>query len=148
MPPAQIAQLRKAAGCPIEEAGGPEDVAVDVLDAGHSLLMLSCGAGAYNFSAIPYVLTRKGKALAATVARFDINPGWDENGVPMLVNGSWDPEQGLLTSFAKGRGLGDCGVGSDYAWDGKQFRLAQQIVMDECRGSLDYITTWRAKVVR
>ena len=27
------------------------------------------------------------------------------------------------------------------------FRLVQQEEMSECRGSLDYITTWRAQVV-
>jgi hypothetical protein len=49
-------------------------------------------------------------------------------------------------AFAKGRGIGDCGVGDDYVWDGDRFRLAEQIAMGECRGSVDYITTWRARV--
>ena len=46
-----------------------------------------------------------------------------------------------------GRGVGDCGVHQDYVWDGTRFRLVQQEEMSECRGSLDYITTWRAQVV-
>ena len=28
----------------------------------------------------------------------------------MLINAGWDKERGLLTSFSKGRGLGDCGT--------------------------------------
>ena len=47
----------------------------------------------------------------------------------------------------KGRGLGDCGSGQDYVWDGKRFRLVQQTDLGECRGMLDYITTWRAQVI-
>jgi hypothetical protein len=81
------------------------------------------------------------------LARFDLSPTSGEgDDPPMLVNAGWDTKQGLLTSFAKGRGLGDCGVGDDYAWDGSRFRLVRQIAMGECRGSTDYITTWRAVV--
>jgi hypothetical protein len=66
----------------------------------------------------------------------------------MLVNADWDKANGLLTSFSKGRGIGDCGVGSNFAWDGARFRLVEQEEMGECRGSTDYISTWRARVVR
>ena len=65
-----------------------------------------------------------------------------------IVNATWDPKTRLLSSFAKGRGLGDCGIINSFAWDGRLFRLVSQEAMDNCRGSVDYITTWRARVVQ
>jgi hypothetical protein len=143
---ASLRALRKKHGCTIDEVGGPEDAESAALAAGETLLLLACGSGAYNVSFVPFVVRRGGRA---EIASFDHRPGWwAEEGKPMLVNATWDKERGLLTSFSKGRGLGDCGTDSDYAWDGRAFRLVEQAEMDECRGSRDYITTWRARLVR
>jgi hypothetical protein len=144
----RIAALRKQAGCiPDEEDWPGYGSEQAMLDANHSLILLGCGAGAYNYNSIPYVARRSGAAIEIALARFDLSPTSGEgDDPPTLVNAGWDAKQGLLTSFAKGRGLGDCGVGDDYAWDGSRFRLVEQIVMGECRGSMDYITTWRAVV--
>jgi hypothetical protein len=96
---------------------------------------------------VPYVLRRGAKGVEARVADFDLaKEWWGEEGHPVLINSEWDSKRRLLTSFSKGRGLGDCGLGQDFAWDGTRFRLVRQIEMGECRGSLDYITTWRADV--
>lgn len=146
----RIAALRKQAGCiPDQEDWPGYGSEQEVLDADHILILLGCGAGAYNYNSIPYVARRRGAAIEIALARFDLPPTSGEgDDPPMLVNAGWDAKQGLLTSFAKGRGLGDCGVGDDYAWDGTRFRLVLQIAMGECRGSTDYITTWRAVVTR
>ncbi len=69
-----------------------------------------------------------------------------EEGGNILDNADWEPGTRRLSEFAKARGLGDCGAHSDYAWDGARFRLVRQESMGECRGSTDYITTWRAQV--
>jgi hypothetical protein len=143
---AALQALRKKHGCAIDEVGGPEEAESAALSAGETLLLLACGSGAYNVSYVPFVVRRGGRA---ELAPFDYRPGWwAEEGKPMLINAGWDKERGLLTSFAKGRGLGDCGTSADYAWDGRAFRLVEQAEMGECRGSRDYITTWRARVVR
>jgi hypothetical protein len=143
---AALNALRRKHGCAIDEVGGPEEAESAALAAGETLLLLACGSGAYNVSHVPFVVRRGGRA---ELAPFDHRPGWwAEEGKPMLVNAAWDRERGLLTSFAKARGLGDCGTTADYAWDGRAFRLVEQAEMDECRGSRDYITTWRAKLVR
>ena len=148
IPPATIAALRKRFECEPEEPDWPGyDATEEALDPGHVLLLLGCGAGAYNYSSVAIVATKRGNRIDAAAARYDFSPNWGE-GQPMLVNAEWDAEHGLLTSFAKGRGLGDCGTFADYAWDGQRFRLVERREMDECRGSIDYITTWRAKVVR
>jgi hypothetical protein len=68
-----------------------------------------------------------------------------EGNDPDLTNGGWDAKTRTLSSYAKGRGIGDCGVSQTYAWDGTRFRLIDQNVMGECRGSIDYITVWTAR---
>lgn len=143
---AAVRALRSKHGCAIDEVGGPDEIESAALSAGETLLLLACGSGAYNVSYVPFIVRRGGRA---ELAPFDHRPGWwAEEGKPMLVNAGWDKERGLLTSFSKGRGLGDCGTTSEYAWDGRAFRLVEQSEMGECRGSRDYITTWRARVVR
>jgi hypothetical protein len=142
---AALAALRKKHGCTLDEVGGPEEAETAALGGGETLLLLACGSGAYNVSYVPFVVRRGRAELAA----FDHRPGWwAEEGKPMLTNAGWDSKRGLLSSFSKGRGLADCGTDSDYAWDGRAFRLVKQAEMDECRGSRDYITTWRARLVR
>lgn len=145
---ARIKALRKEHGCTIDEVGGPESAEVYALGAGRSLVLLACGSGAYNVSHVPFVATRRGRTVAIVPAPFDVKPDWWDNGLPLLVNADWDPASGLLESFSKGRGLGDCGTTSSYAWDGSRFRLVEEATMGECRGSTDYIIVWRAKVVR
>lgn len=146
---AGLAALRRKHGCTIDEVGGPDEAETAALGPAHGLLLLACGSGAYNVSHVPFVLRRAGAAVRADLAAFDVKPGWwSDEGKPILINAAWDKERGLLTSFSKARGLGDCGTISEYAWDGSAFRLVEQSEMSECRGSVDYITTWRAKVVR
>ena len=145
---ARINALRKQRGCTIGEVGGPDSAEVYPLSASQSLILLACGSGAYNVTHVPLVATRRGRAIDIAIAPFDANPGWWEDGKPFLINADWDPAGGLLGSFTKGRGLGDCGTSSSYAWDGRRFRLVEESTMGECRGSVAYITVWRAKVVR
>jgi hypothetical protein len=80
-------------------------------------------------------------------AQFDLPAGMGEgSGTATVVNGMW--KNGLLTSYDKGRGVGDCGVSASYAWDGTRFRLVEQAAMQECRGNTDLIRTWHTEVRR
>ena len=146
--PARVKALRKARGCEIEEVGGPDEVEVHPLDARRSLVLLACGSGAYNVSTVPLVAEGSGAGLKIALAKFDrMESDW-ENGQPVLVNAGWEAATSSLGSFSKGRGLGDCGTAQTHVWDGAMFRLVEQSEMGECRGSTDYITTWRAAVRR
>src|SRR3546814_20523664 len=69
-----------------------------------------------------------------------------EDGYPMLVNYGWDAARSTLSSYTRGRGLGDCGGAETYVWDGSPFRLVEARSMGECRGAMKWITTWRANV--
>jgi hypothetical protein len=116
------------------------------LDARTSLVTVvhPCGNGAYNYFSSAFLIDETGKVRPATFDTDKPNPKDGEN--LGLVNAGYDPKTRRLSSFMKGRGLGDCGSGQDYVWDGTRFRLVEQTDMGECRGSVDYIRTWRATV--
>ena len=118
------------------------------LDAIHTLILVPtlCGNGAYNYFFTALIAGNSVGSIA--VAKFDANAGMsaEESADASLVNASWDEGSRLLSTFAKGRGVGDCGTMQSFAWDGSQFRLVEQTQMDECRGSVNYIPVWRATV--
>ena len=128
--------------CASEFGEAPPKVEGHALGGGRTLALLPCGAGAYNFLTVPFVVIG-GKPV---LAQFDVAPGMtaSEAKMPMLVNAEWDPKTGRLSSYSKGRGLGDCGSAEDYVWDGTRFRLVEARQMIECRGSVNWLTIWRA----
>jgi hypothetical protein len=115
------------------------------LDAAHTLVTIEhpCGNGAYNVYTSVYVLEAKGKPVPA---RFDAPSSLADGMVNRVVNGGWDAARRRMTSFGRGRGIGDCGRMQEFAWDGAMFRLALERAMGECRGVTDYVTVWRAEV--
>lgn len=142
--PALLNQLWTQSDCAENYEGESRpDVERHALGGGETLVLVPCGAGAYNFSTVPYVV----KAGKAQVAAFDSSPGWTGDGPPMLVNASFDPKTGELGSYAKGRGIGDCGSAETYIWDGTRFRLTEARAMGECRGSTNWLAVWRARAV-
>lgn len=141
--------LDKSSECgSVYEGGTGELPAVEThaLGGGKTLVLLPCGSGAYNFSTEPYILAAGAKPV---LAKFDSPPGYTEadGGRPSLVNASFDAKTGRLESYNKGRGIGDCGSAEAYVWDGSMFRLVEARSMPECRGSVDWLTTWRAEAV-
>jgi hypothetical protein len=133
---AQIKEARGDNAC--EKAADEQPAESWRLDARHSLVLVPahCGSGAYNMLSVPLLLDESGKATKLAFGG-DIDGVW---------NADWDPKARRLGTYSKGRGIGDCGVTQVYAWDGAAFRLVEQTEMSECRGSMDYITTWRARV--
>ena len=125
---------------------GPRDMQLSRLDDGHALAYISCTSGAYNFSSFALVIDKNG----AHPARYDIGPGiWSEISVELVTNGGFEESSGILSGYAKGRGLGDCGTNYSWIWDpkGELFRLTDWNEMPECRGPNDWITRWKANVV-
>jgi len=116
----------------------------------YALVLLSCGMGAYNTANTAFVAaSQAGGQWTFTPARFDLPPrgrGASEN-LPLLFNAEWNTENQRLSTTAMDRGLGDCGDTASYVWDGARFRLAQARSMPACRGMLNWITVWRAKIV-
>ena len=146
LPAKRLAELRASGDC---NDDAPREVTSVALDARTTLTLVPCWLGPYNSTSLVLVAQREdGSDLRP--ARFDFNASAGEvTGADVPPGGAyWDEEAGRLSSYFKGRGLGDCGSMQEWAWDGTMFRLIRAQTMGECRGSTDYITTWRAKAVR
>lgn len=145
LPPALLEQLWTQSDCAVNYEGESRpDIERHALGGGATLVLVPCGAGAYNFSSVPYVV----QAGKAQIAAFDSQPGWGgDDGPPILVNAGFDAKTGELGSYAKGRGIGDCGSAETYVWDGTRFRLTEARAMGECRGSSNWLAVWRARAV-
>jgi Protein of unknown function (DUF1176) len=147
-----IVGLVESSACAETRVGVTEDSAYSLGKHGgiyKALVMLSCGNGAYNFSSAPFVGTSKdGRKWSFAPARFDYPAETDKamGGVNLLVNSGWDAESQQISSYAKGRGIGDCGRAETYVWDGDIFRLVEAYAMDKCRGSTEWMRLWRTKV--
>ncbi|GEM_PF-224008 len=116
------------------------------LDRNHVLVLLPCDMGADNVSSIALVASGEPGARRFAVARFDLMPGASgEPGTPpLIVNAQWNPTRAALSSFARGRPLGDCGTSETYRWDGAMFRLTEARAMPVCRGAWEWPIVWSA----
>jgi hypothetical protein len=136
-PPSLIKKGR--ALCEEEDAGSKLEETYPL--AGNMVLyMFICpdSSGAYN-AHYGLLAAPAGKPQAARTLSFrwplqigDTVP--DDDDGTIVVNPSFDPKTGKLTTFSKGRGLGDCGTGEEWVWDGKAFRLVLLKMMVHCRG--------------
>ncbi|WP_241241804.1 DUF1176 domain-containing protein [Sphingobium algorifonticola] len=143
----ELAKATDVSGC-ADEFTADQEPELHRLSKTQTLVLMPCGAGAYNFSSVPLIATGMPGRRSFMPARFDLQPGWSEDaGLPMLVNAGFEAKTSSLSSYAKGRGIGDCGSSETYVWDGTMFRLTEATQMGECRGGWNWITTWRAKVV-
>jgi len=136
--PLLITRMRELAKCDGDQL---PDVTTKTLDGPRTLAIVPCAEGAYNVLSALFVIER-GDAVPVS---FDTPVAGDSDG-DLAYNATF--EDGILDTFAKGRGLGDCGVTQRFAWDGTRFRLIEERVMDECRGNPDFIRTWTTRVIR
>lgn len=145
---AQIAEMRKSGGCEGDSFAASQAPDSHPLGGGKTLVLVPCSTGAYNLSSAMFVVSDGGVAPAKVdaPAGFDFSANETPAPVPAVVNGEF--KDGVLASYAKGRGLGDCGVEQQFVWDGDRFRLSEQSGMGECRGNPNYMTTWQAHVLR
>ncbi|UUL81570.1 DUF1176 domain-containing protein [Sphingomonas qomolangmaensis] len=144
--PAVEAELRKIAECGI--ADFVDDVPraeTHALGGGTTLVLLPCDQGAYNAIAALFVIGADGKPVPA---KLDADTGMSPEAQPVPTVVNPDFADGVLSTYAKGRGLGDCGTTQSFVWDGQRLRMTEMAAMSECRGSMDYITVWRAEVTR
>ena len=145
IPGAAINAARRQFGCATDD-GSPVSADAYRLDARATLVLLSCGAGAYNYMVQPLIWRDKRLTPAAFDYAFRFGEPKPPGQPQTLVNTDWSPD-GRLSSWAKGRGLGDCGDAAQYGWDGTRFRLLSAAVMTECRGAIDTLSVWRARAV-
>ncbi|HAU5562825.1 TPA: DUF1176 domain-containing protein [Serratia fonticola] len=109
------------------------EVSVAPLTDTKALLLISCEAGAYNVIDLAFEVTRSQPYVARglTLTLPFTPPGRSDNQME-LVNAEFDASSGLLYTFSKGRGLGDCGVATRWQYDGNDFVLAEYAEEKTC----------------
>lgn len=142
--PATIEAMTEAKECLADTGFSPviqREVQSARLDAATELWAMPCFIGAYNLGtrwfltgtdgADPRVVSFQGTGEAETT----------------LTNAEYSPTTRTLSQFAKGRGLGDCGVATTWTWTGRAFVLTDESVMGECWGANAdrWPSTWRSR---
>ncbi len=146
-----LVQLVESSPCKEERFGVTEDTAYSLGTAGgaaRALVMISCGAGAYNFASAAYIgIEQSDGKWQFAPAVFDYGDAVRtlDDSVQLLINADWDATTQIMSSYAKSRGPGDCGNAASYLWGGDQFQLISAHSMEQCRGSLDWQTLWQAE---
>lgn len=109
-----------------------EQVEVFRLDARTLLISIPCRLGAYNYSSLLWIASDRAPYKPRSVE----------------ANGEFDPETGIVRSWMRARGDGDCGVTTVWQYDGEGFTLAGHGDSGMCRtfpgGAWwlpDYVTT-------
>lgn len=99
------------------------------VSATHTLHLLPCWAGAYNFGYIAFVDDGE-RARQHYFAAFGETLGW--SGTNALVNPYFEDNNGLLFDLNKSRGLGDCGTAGIWRWDNWGFKLLEYSAKRTC----------------
>lgn len=114
-----------------EDLPNGHDFIVADLGGERTLYLLPCFSGAYNFGYVAYVGSN-GSYEPQWFADYSDISSW--TATPFLVNPDWDGTTRRLTTFNRGRGLGDCGsIGEWRAYDG-YLRLERFSAKDDCDG--------------
>lgn len=105
-----------------------------------------CSLGAYN--AVHGLVLADEAGRNPRAISLPLPAGADQASISDPMNLDYDPDTRILASFAKGRGLGDCGDELQWIWDGKAFQVLSMQVMPVCRGvpGDDWPTLYRATV--
>jgi hypothetical protein len=105
-------------------------------------------SGAYNHASV-FLIVPDGRPQAATPVKFAYPAavaGTSKAAEVLAINAGFDPGTLTISTFNKGRGLGDCGQSEEWAFDGKAFQLVLLRSMPHCKGveSDDWPVHYRA----
>jgi hypothetical protein len=118
--------------CEADDVAKDTDPLVARLAPGVILWAPLCSLGAYNELNVFFLIDEKGRAPRRI--SLPEPPGASSASDDEQMNMSFDPNTGELSSFAKGRGIGDCGSAETWVWDGKALQLLTETEMPDCRG--------------
>lgn len=115
------------------------------LDSKSDMVMILCSMGAYNANYRIFKVNRKNPNSIKLIKFFDPLNNTTED---LLTRATYPRSSGLLTGTVKGRGLGDCGTHTEWAWTGKQFILTREdtLTTDACLGGYPFLNVWQTQV--
>jgi len=128
------------------------EVSVAPLTNSKALLLVSCETGAYNVIDLAFEVTRSQPYVSRglTLNLPFVPPARSDTQLE-LVNAEFDASNGLLYTFSKNRGLGDCGTATRWQFDGSAFVLAEyaeEQICDAWHSSDDWPTLWVSQPAR
>jgi Trk-type K+ transport system membrane component len=104
------------------------------LDDTHSLLIAECWRAAYNFGYALFVINRRNSSDVRPLQLQDWNDKAKKFQNSANITSASFATTKTLTSFHKGRGVGDCGQKGEWKWRGENFQLTRFWIKDDCDG--------------
>jgi hypothetical protein len=103
-------------------------------------------SGAYNAN-FALLMVEPGTQVTAVILKAPQELGIGDGSVVPNTNPSFDAATQTLSTFDKGRGIGDCGTFSEWVWNGTEFQLLTYKTMPACNGipSDDWPTLYQAR---
>ncbi|RYY10391.1 MAG: DUF1176 domain-containing protein, partial [Alphaproteobacteria bacterium] len=135
----------KLHGC--DQEAGTDDSA-DRLDGHSAIVLLECGRFAYQTSVLAFIvpLDRPEAAKPLILPRPMSSAAPDPDAIGEYVGGSYDADTRVFSTYAKGRGMADCGESAEWTWDGIAFRLTAYSLQLRCGGRAgDWPTLFRTR---
>lgn len=118
--------------------------AYDYPENDRTIWLLPCnGPGAYNTPTAIIITYNDGEVIDNSLSSFAFVT--EEGRIAtsnIIVNGAFDREASKLTSFARGRGMGDCGTFYTYHWNGYYFALEEGRSKGECDAVFIPVEEW------
>jgi hypothetical protein len=126
----------KQADCdePFEE-GAEKKLEPMALGNSLQLVEVRCWRGPYNYSGIFFAVDAKAPEKARLLKFQDWDGKQFVTAIP-LMGTEYDPKTQTLSSFYKGRGVGDCGSVGEWQWRGPDFRMVRFFAKEKCDGKL------------
>jgi Protein of unknown function (DUF1176) len=135
LPRAVIAAGLDAANCelPIDQVTefDPQD-----LGGGLKLVQVSCWSAAYNFGGILFAVGPNARDKARLLSFQTVGDKKKLETVHSLALPQFDSKTKILSTYYKGRGVGDCGEIGEWRWTGKNFKLTGYWNKTECDGKV------------
>lgn len=126
IPPKALAWLAADTEC---IAALPAEPEIIMLSPTQRAYILPCWEAAYNRGAKVFV-EQSGFLTPAFFAEYNPASGW--TATDYLVNHEYDASTGILSTFYRGTGMGNCGSIGKYVWGGYAFRLVEFRNNDDC----------------
>lgn len=133
--PSSVASLHKALCSDI----ALEETYPEVMDLGHGkkLYLLTCEMYAYNSLVRGYIVNPY--SAVEPLSLVDISSNGQFYATSNLMGAGLDQESKSISTFQKGRGIGDCGSSATYVYDSEidQFILKEYRLKNECDGEVE-----------
>lgn len=125
----------KKAECEVELDEAIKDLeTAGELSGGLKLVEVYCWRAAYNFGSILFTLDPAAPEKARLLSFQTLGAKNNLISTYQLSSPGYDEKTKILSSFHKGRGVGDCGSSGEWRWNGKDFELKRYWNKDECDG--------------